>query len=110
MYNENEFISVRDRINNELLKRGVDVDRRQDRVLQESKINCKGEEISRPFPERKSFGLEGYPLASVYSPIQTFRDLYEPEEALKAGTLFKELDLPFMAPEEGKGGGCCGKQ
>ena len=34
-------------------------------------------------------------LAMVYAPKQTFTDLYEPEEALARGTLFRELDLPF---------------
>ncbi|MFU0827763.1 MAG: Spore coat associated protein JA (CotJA) [Lachnoclostridium sp.] len=34
-------------------------------------------------------------LAMAYIPIQQFKDLYDPEYALKAGTIFKELDLPF---------------
>lgn len=34
-------------------------------------------------------------LAMAYVPYQQFRDLYEPEEALNAGTLFRELDKPF---------------
>ena len=48
----------------------------------------------------RSYGLRGYPLASVYSPLQEFRELYDAETALKRGTVFKELDLPFY-------GGCC---
>ena len=47
------------------------------------------------------WGLSSYPLASVYSPLQEFRDLYDEEKALERGTLFAELDLPF---EGGKGG------
>jgi orotidine-5'-phosphate decarboxylase len=34
------------------------------------------------------WGLSGYPLASVYAPIQEWRELYDEERALKAGTLF----------------------
>ena len=34
-------------------------------------------------------------LAMVYAPVQAFEDLYQPEEALCKGTLFKQLDLPF---------------
>jgi len=34
-------------------------------------------------------------LAMAYVPFQEFRDLYEPEEALSAGSLFRELDKPF---------------
>ena len=34
-------------------------------------------------------------LAMVYSPAQEFDDLYEADEALCHGTLFRELDMPF---------------
>lgn len=46
------------------------------------------------------WGLYGYPLAMVYSPIQCFGELYEPDDGLSHGTIFSQLDLPF----EGKGG------
>ena len=39
--------------------------------------------------------LSGYPLAMVYSPEQGFENMYEPEEGLARGTLFKALDMPF---------------
>lgn len=39
--------------------------------------------------------LAGESLAMVYSPLQEFDNLYEPEKALCAGTLFKELEKPF---------------
>lgn len=37
----------------------------------------------------------GRQLAMVYSPIQCFRMLYKPEDALMRGTLFEELDKPL---------------
>ena len=43
----------------------------------------------------ESFGLVGYPLASVYAPLQEFQNLYDEQQALKRGTLFSELDKPF---------------
>ncbi len=44
-----------------------------------------------------SMGCDMYPsLAMVYSPVQCFRKLYSPEEALSRGTLFEELDKPLM--------------
>lgn len=46
------------------------------------------------------WGLYGYPLAMVYSPIQCFGELYEPDDGLSHGTIFSQLDLPL----EGKGG------
>ncbi len=39
--------------------------------------------------------LYGAPLAMVYSPAQRFDDLYDPEEGLEAGTIFRALDFPF---------------
>ena len=57
---------------------------------------------------RKSWGLVGYPLAMVYSPVQEFHNMYEIDVALHQGTVFKELDLPFMGMSVTKGGTCRG--
>lgn len=51
------------------------------------------------------WGLSCYPLASVYSPLQEFRDIYDIDTALGEGTIFKELNLPFLG---GKSGCGCG--
>ena len=45
---------------------------------------CGGEDI-----------LAAYPLAMVYAPDQAWRALYEDDEALSEGTLFRELNFPF---------------
>ena len=63
-------------------------------------------------PEKEpSFGLHNYPLASVYSPLQDWREIYDIENALKRGTIFKELDLPFYGDScnSGCGGGRNGR-
>lgn len=39
-------------------------------------------------------------LAMAYVPWQTWRDLYDAEKGFHCGTIFKELNLPFL----GKGG------
>ena len=52
------------------------------------------------------WGLDSHPLARVYSPLQHFRDIYDPEIALGRGTLFAELDLPFEGDKNKNGGGC----
>ena len=44
--------------------------------------------------------IEDMPLAMAYVPWQQWRMIYEPKEALKRGTIFKELDLPFEAAKE----------
>lgn len=56
---------------------------------------------------KNGWGLEGYPLAMVYSPLQSFDGLYDIDSALKQGTLFKELDLDFRGRRIDKGGKRC---
>lgn len=38
---------------------------------------------------------EATSLAMVYSPVQTWRDIYDIDYALERGTLFAELDKPL---------------
>ena len=40
--------------------------------------------------------LAGRSLAMVYSPIQAFCELYDVKNAICRGTIFKELDKPFL--------------
>lgn len=40
--------------------------------------------------------LSHFPLGMTYTPMQNFTQLYSPNEGLQAGTIFKELDFPFM--------------
>lgn len=53
------------------------------------------------------WGLDGYPLAQVYAPLQSFSDIYTPERGLSRGTIFAELDLPIgtLSPRNDIGGG-----
>ena len=63
-----------------------------------------------PCLPRSEWGLTSYPLGMVYAPLQSFRDLYDRESALQHGTLFRELDLPFLGESVAttkQGGGCC---
>ena len=62
-------------------------------------------------PQRSGWGLKNYPLAMVYSPLQEFDNLFDTDIALSKGTLFSELELPFMGEsvyKSGKGGCGCG--
>ena len=43
--------------------------------------------------------LDSLPLAMAYVPMQQWRKLYSAEEALRRGTMFEELDLPFLGEE-----------
>lgn len=53
----------------------------------------KGE--SCPIDKCDLSAVDGLPLAMSYCPTQKFENLYDTENALKAGTLFKDLDKPF---------------
>ena len=94
MYMEDDTMTPRDRISDDMLRRMLEID---------------GDSVNSPAlhahnKTRKSWGLVGYPLASVYAPLQEFRALYDRETALHKGTVFSELDLPFMGETIMKGG------
>lgn len=66
---------------------------------------------SAPAPQRvpeKTWGLANYPLASMYAPLQEWRNLYDNETGFSRGTIFKELDLPFLCGDR-TGGNCYGR-
>ncbi|MGN0484832.1 MAG: spore coat associated protein CotJA [Lachnospiraceae bacterium] len=46
-------------------------------------------------PRMQDF-LQGMPLAMAYVPWQHMQNLYEPEQALRCGTVFPELNMPFL--------------
>lgn len=45
--------------------------------------------------------MDRMPVAMAYVPWQNFNKTYEPQKALKVGTIFPELDKPFT----GRNGG-----
>ena len=46
--------------------------------------------------------IDNMPLAASYVPMQRWRKRYEPDVALSRGTIFVELDLPFLGAEGAK--------
>ena len=105
MYTENEFMTPRERVNDSLLRRLQEEANREERL--EGMEVCPLE--NRPnVGERRSWGLDGYPLASMFAPLQEWRSVYEPELGMSRGTIFKELDLPFVCGDR-RGGGCNGR-
>ncbi len=64
--------------------------------------------VSCSASQGSSWGLEGYPLASVFAPLQSFKDLYDLDTALERGTIFNQLYLPFVCSNSQKGGSCRG--
>lgn len=48
-----------------------------------------------------STSREEYALAMAYVPWQFYTNTYEPDKALDVGTIFPELDKPFLAENRG---------
>ena len=61
------------------------------RNMQSDRKPCNPEGYDRG----NGWGLYEYPLAMVYAPYQSFRNVFKCHEALEHGTLFSELYLPF---------------
>lgn len=99
MYTEDNTMIPRETISDELLLRMLDNTRPCCNVPDNDTVSNNG-----GCSVGKTFGLEGYPLASMYAPLQKFKEIYDKETALHQGTLFSELDLPFMGASVVKGG------
>ena len=72
--------------------------------------NCgacsKDNEMQRMTPRDNcsSQECEYWPIAMGYVPWQNLKKVYEPAQALRAGTLFPELEKPFMARDMARKG------
>ena len=51
--------------------------------------------------------MEKQPLAIASVPRQSFGSLFDSGEAMRRGTIFQELSMPFFAAEEKPEGLCC---
>ena len=106
MHTDKNYTTARDRISESLACR---VARNSSFPYGEETAQYVGKNMGKPQqPTARSWGLEGYPLASVYAPLQVWRDIYDEDAGFHRGTIFKELDLPFVCGEK-KGGNCRGK-
>ena len=64
--------------------------------------------VGMPVPINNCYGnqsvcdaVDTCPLAMAYVPMQRWKNTYEPAEGWHRGTIFPELDKPFLG-----GGGC----
>jgi hypothetical protein len=66
--------------------------------VEDDGLDCAAETAVRiPAPDFCDLrAVDDLPLGMTYAPMQKYRKLYSPEEALHRGTLFCELDLPFL--------------
>ena len=83
---ERDYRSARERVSEERIRR----------LLGES--SPRGESQVNASPKRSCCKDS---LAMVYSPYQNWQNLYELEPGFCAGTIFKELDKPFVGCRNG---------
>lgn len=113
MYTQDDTMTPRERISEDMLRRMLGGDYRNNANNTNNANNGNNAWERREngscnnHSNGGSWALRGYPLASVYAPYQEFRGLYDKETALNQGTLFSELDLPFMGAGIANNGGCC---
>lgn len=122
----NDTRTPRERVGEPLLQRTLEESRADDccdlhriGVTRDGRAvtDCRGQRRVAPTPtcpdmhmghcghEYPGWGLSDHPLAMAYAPLQIWREVYDPEIGLAHGTLFSELNLPFMG-DQTRGGGC----
>ena len=57
-------------------------------------------EIEHPNMNPTPSCIDSMPLAMAYVPIQSYGVMYEPDKALCRGTVFPDLDKPFIGCKE----------
>lgn len=111
MYRDDATSASRDRISDSTLRRLLNGNNAEAERCPPSETDfCSTapsvrQTCAEPTP-KTTWGLTNYPLASVFAPLQPFRNLYDCQTAWNRGTVFSELDLPFMGETVSKGGSC----
>ena len=58
--------------------------------------------LARPTPYNIPCPASNQELAMAYVPWQYFKNLYEPDQALRCGTIFQDLYKPFYGSMGGR--------
>jgi hypothetical protein len=68
-----------------------------DNMMKENTENKEIEDI-KEIKEMKEMeeNIDNFPLAMAYVPIQKWKNIYANDVALNRGTIFSDLDLPFL--------------
>lgn len=107
----NDTLTPRDRLGEDMLRKMLDQNGFRGATEERALPDLPPSELSQnrnqsPCDPRHTWGLRDHPLGMVYAPMQEFRHLYDRDTALRQGTLFRELDLPFMGESVADGGSC----
>lgn len=102
----NDTLTPRDRIGDEMLRRMLGEDASPSRPMPDLPPEEHARESRHGAPDApcETWGLRDHPLGMVYAPWQDFSDLYDRDTALRQGTIFRKLDLPFRGESVRRGG------
>lgn len=108
MNRNNENYTPRERVNADLLARLLQENEPQTAVPAQARpqnavctrrstgtIPCPAPLRCPETDKRENCPARGRSLAMVYSPVQEFTELYDAEQGLCRGTIFRQLDLPL---------------
>ena len=88
MYNKRYYPKRNFRVDEAILRRVVE---NKNHTLNEDGCGCENEQENCMI-----WGEHPTSLAMVCSPVQSFCDMYSEEKGLSRGTIFVQLDKPFM--------------
>ena len=60
------------------------------------KENCRMPDMAREKEDCYMYGNGEWPIGMTYVPMQEWKKIYQPDEGFHKGTIFAELDLPFL--------------
>ena len=63
---------------------------------------CKGTECVPTEKNCDFSAVDAFPLAMAYVPFQKYENVCSPEEGLSIGTMFGDLNLPFLGRKGGR--------
>ncbi|BCN29503.1 spore coat associated protein CotJA [Anaeromicropila herbilytica] len=69
---------------------------RKETTNREMRYSSEPEEATMVLIDVDSDHIDHMPVAMAYVPWQYMKDVYEPGDALQIGTIFPELDKPFL--------------
>ena len=108
-----DYRTPKERVSAEMLKMLLEEEEKNGtREVMARSCGCSARSAHAKCREAKESSFEtctadtrGVHFAMVYSPYQPFCNLYEPEEGLENGTIFRDLNFPFY-PTKCKTMGC----
>ena len=99
MYDKRNYPKRNFRVDEAMLRRVVE---NKSRITKEENCGCEREDEACMI-----WGEHPLSLAMVCSPVQSFCEMYSEEKGLTRGTIFSQLDKPFLPGSNARSKGGC---